>query len=381
MDRRGHAGARFGENRWLLGLACVVFAGASIWPWPCGAQWPGPPVAAASNATRFPAAAGTAPATDGQAGRAASGASNSSAASNVSGASGVRGVADAAAAAQAASEAAARAALALSAKQFAEVNARLDPRDGLRLRDAFAAEVTRRLPVPERDASAYAERLQAALAARGLAGLARQYVVLVDRAPRVQALFIYFRGGASEPWRLIGASPVATGLPRGYEHFFTPLGVFAHTPQNMDFRAEGTDNENGIRGYGAKGARIFDFGWTQGERGWGRGGASPMRLQMHSTDPDKLEPLLGIPHSKGCVRIPGSLDAFLDRHGVLDADYEVLAGAGNVVRVLHGDREATPWAGRYLVVVDSGSPKRPAWAPEPAAEARARMSEAADTAD
>lgn len=180
---------------------------------------------------------------------------------------------------------------------------------------------------------------------------------------------------------MIGASPVATGLPGRYEHFVTPIGVFEHTPQNMDFRAEGTTNENGIRGYGARDMRIFDFGWTDGQRGWGKGGTSPMRLQMHATDPDKLEPILGIRHSKGCVRIPASLDAFLDRHGVLDADYAALADAGNVVRVLRPERETTPWAGRYMVVVDSGSATRPVWSPRPGADVRAKMPAAADTAD
>jgi len=197
----------------------------------------------------------------------------------------------------------------------------------------------------------------------------------------VQALFIYFRSDSSERWRMIGATPVSTGLPGRYDHFLTPLGVFEHTPENMDFRAEGTTNENGIRGYGARDMRIFDFGWTSGERGWGKGGTSPMRLQMHSTDPAKLEPLLGIRHSKGCVRIPASLDAFLDRHGILDADYEALAAAGNVVRVLRTERTATPWAGRYLVVVDSGRRARPAWSPGPGPAVRARMPDEADTAD
>ncbi|CAN7605440.1 hypothetical protein LJR230_004347 [Trinickia sp. LjRoot230] len=291
------------------------------------------------------------------------------------------GGASAASAAEAASAAAAAAALARAAQRNAAIAAALDPRDALHLSRQFTDEVSRRLTVPNNDQRAYGNRLQAALAARGLGALARQYVVLVDRAPNVQALFIYFRASPSEAWRMIGASPVATGLPGRYEHFVTPIGVFEHTPQNMDFRAEGTTNENGIRGYGARDMRIFDFGWTDGQRGWGKGGTSPMRLQMHATDPDKLEPILGIRHSKGCVRIPASLDAFLDRHGVLDADYAALADAGNVVRVLRPERETTPWAGRYMVVVDSGSATRPVWSPRPGADVRAKMPAAADTAD
>ena len=42
-----------------------------------------------------------------------------------------------------------------------------------------------------------------------------------------------------------------------------------HSLANMDFRAEGTFNDNGIRGYGRKGMRVFDFGWVVSERGWG----------------------------------------------------------------------------------------------------------------
>jgi hypothetical protein len=72
------------------------------------------------------------------------------------------------------------------------------------------------------------------------------------------------------------------------------------------------------------------------------------------------------------VRIPSSLDEFLDRHGVLDA--------GNVVFVLRGDRTVTPWAGRCLVVVDSGVRARPAWSAAPRRDLRAKMPDTVDTA-
>lgn len=181
-------------------------------------------------------------------------------------------------------------------------------RRALALRAAFAQDVARRLNVPDAEQRAYGERLQQTLDANGLGELAREYVVLVDRAPNVQAVFLYFRTTHSNAWQMIGASPVATGLPGQYDHFVTPLGVFEHTPENMDFRAEGTTNDNGIRGYGQRDMRIYDFGWTDAERGWGKGGVSQMRFQMHATDPEYLEPLLGIRHSKGCVRIPASLN-------------------------------------------------------------------------
>jgi hypothetical protein len=42
--------------------------------------------------------------------------------------------------------------------------------------------------------------------------------------------------------------------------------VFEHTIAHLDFRAEGTRNEFGVRGYGVKGMGVLDFGWVIGER-------------------------------------------------------------------------------------------------------------------
>ncbi|WP_241018573.1 L,D-transpeptidase [Paraburkholderia sp. Tr-20389] len=257
----------------------------------------------------------------------------------------------------------------------------VDPRRAFLMRDVFASSVTRRLKVPAAEQRAYGERLQQALVQNDLGNLSGEYVVLVDRSENVQALFIYFRAAPSDAWQMIGASPVATGRPGQYDHFITPLGVFEHTPDNMDFRAEGTMNQNGIRGYGNHDMRIFDLGWAEGERGWGKGGMSQMRFQMHATDPDKLEPILGIRHSKGCVRIPASLNVFLDHYGILDRDYEALVADGRSLWVLHSNRVATPWAGRYIVVVDSQRKARPAWSPAPGSRVRAKVPASADTAD
>ncbi|MBU9377802.1 hypothetical protein KTE28_26065 [Burkholderia multivorans] len=310
----------------------------------------------------------------------ASGASSASGASPASSASG----ASAATAASAASETPASEAAPtpprrhppLSAHEAESATAR-----ALDMRKRFAQEVTRRLNVPANEQRAYGERLQRALAAADLADLAGEYVAMVDRAPNVQALFIYFRATPANAWLLIGAAPVATGLPGQYDHFLTPLGVFHHSPDHMDFRAEGTTNENGIRGYGHRDMRIFDFGWVDGERGWGKGGKSAMRFQMHATDPDRLEPLLGIRHSKGCVRIPASLNTFLDRHGILDDDYQARVEAGKSLWVLRGDREISPIAGRYLVVIDSARKTRPAWSPLPGRGAWSKLPKGGDTAD
>ncbi|WP_410819114.1 L,D-transpeptidase [Paraburkholderia sp.] len=279
------------------------------------------------------------------------------------------------------SEAAAPVDVTASAVAAPDASGVVDPHRALLLRAVFAQDVTRRLKVPAAAQQEYGERLQATLEQAQLGNLSGEYVVLVDRNANVQALFIYFRPTPADAWVMIGASPVATGRPGEFDHFITPLGVFEHTPDNMDFRAEGTMNDNGIRGYGKRDMRIFDLGWAQGERGWGKGGMSQMRFQMHATDPDKLEPLLGIRHSKGCVRIPASLNVFLDHYGILDAEYEALVESGKSLWVLHTDRQVTPWAGRYIVVVDSERKTRPAWSPAPGSKALAKVPAKADTAD
>ena len=147
----------------------------------------------------------------------------------------------------------------------------------------------------------------------------------------------------------------------------TPLGVFPYSLDNPDFRAEGTFNENNIRGYGLGGRRVFDSGWQTAERGWGAGGSSAMRLQMHATDPQVLEPCLGHVASEGCIRIPATLNVFLDQHGILDADDEAAWAAGKMLWVIMPNRPVVPWPGRYLVIVDSGATERPAWSPDPLA--------------
>lgn len=226
----------------------------------------------------------------------------------------------------------------------------------------YAREVDRRLEVPPDVADEYAARLSAALATA--AHREPQFAVLVDRSASVQAVFLY-GGSPGGGWRLIGASPVSTGLPGRIDYFETPVGVFEHTLANPDFRAEGTRNKKGIRGYGVAGMRVYDFGWASSPRTWGTRGPGVMRLQMHATDRELLEPWLGTRRSKGCIRIPASLNLFIDRYGLLDADYERAAREGRPLWVLREDRSPTPWPGRYLVIVDSGRATRPAWSPLP----------------
>lgn len=231
--------------------------------------------------------------------------------------------------------------------------------DGTALGPVYAEEVDRRLDVPEIEQRVYAELLAKNLAAEDTNE--PQFVVIVDRNRFVQAAMIYWMS-PDRIFHFIGASPVSTGKPGRFDHFITPTGVFEHTIDNPDFLSQGTPNEFGIRGYGRKGMRVYDFGWQTAEKGWGGGGEAELRLQMHSTDPGLLEKKLGTPQSKGCIRIPATLNTFLDHYGILDGAYEKAMAGGDTFWVLSKKREATPWSGRFLVVVDTGRTKRPIWA-------------------
>ena len=231
--------------------------------------------------------------------------------------------------------------------------------DGTALAAQFERQVSRHLDVPDGERRFYGQLLSYLVP-----DLPSQYVLIVDKSPSVQAAMIYWKspGGSLH---FIGATPVSTGKPGSFDHFETPTGSFAHTLDNPDFRAEGTFNENHIRGYGLKGMRVYDFGWQQAKKGWGRRNESTMRLQMHATDPDRLELRLGSIQSKGCIRIPATLNTFLDHYGILDADYDKGLAEGRRLWMLPPDREPTPWSGRYLVIVDSTRDERPPWSPTP----------------
>jgi hypothetical protein len=228
----------------------------------------------------------------------------------------------------------------------------------------YKMQVDRFLVVPEPETRKYAKLASEALSNAGLLLSQSQYVVVVDRDPNVQALLLYWRSASGE-FRLVGASPVSTGRPGSYEHFETPVGVFDHSTANLDFRAEGTRNGEGIRGYGEKGMRIYDLGWKRVPRGWGDGSVSEMRLQMHATDPDLLERRLGSVQSKGCIRIPATLNRLIDHYGLLDADYDQALREGRKLWMLDAQREPVPDPGRYVIVVDSERQDRPDWAPAP----------------
>jgi len=249
------------------------------------------------------------------------------------------------------------------------------------LRAAYQEQVDRRIDPPAEEVQRYAGLALDALTLAGVAITQPQYVAVVDRDPHVQAIFVYWLADHQPPL-LIGASPVSTGRPGEFDHFETPLGVFDHSLANPDFRAEGTRNELGIRGYGLKGMRVFDLGWQQAERMWGPGGISTMRLQMHATDPDRLEQRLGTAQSKGCIRIPATLNRLLDQYGVLDAEYEEEAeSTGRSVWMLLPDRTPVADAGRYVIIVDSQRGTRPAWSPDPRVRPRSASTRTSSGSD
>ncbi len=225
-----------------------------------------------------------------------------------------------------------------------------------RLQAALTRDVPGRIVDTPEDERRWAALAQAEITARGQAIRRPQLVMVVDRNPAVQQMRIVL-AQPSGPWRSLGGTTVSTGQEGRRGYFVTPTGVFLHTDAILDWRAEGSFNANGIRGLGIKGMRVWDFGWQTAERGWeDEGRESTIRLLVHATDPDTLEQRLGRPASKGCVRVPGPMNVFLDRHGILDADYEAAAKADpRYDAVLRPDRTPTRLAGNMLVIVDSAA--------------------------
>ena len=121
-----------------------------------------------------------------------------------------------------------------------------------RLREALEHEVRQAVPHdPARDAQ-WIELARAELAAANETIDRPQLVVVVDRSQRVQQLMVVLASPAAD-WQVIGGSRVSTGQKGRPDHYVTPRGVFHNTDAILGFRAEGTLNENGIRGLGAKG--------------------------------------------------------------------------------------------------------------------------------
>lgn len=182
-----------------------------------------------------------------------------------------------------------------------------------------------------------------------------QLIMVVDRNEQIQHLD-YVLALPDAPWESLGGTPVSTGTTGRKYYYITPVGVFQNTADRLGYRAEGTKNKNGIRGIGAKGSRVWDMGWQTAMKGWlPRHETGQIRLEIHATDPQFLEWRLGHPASEGCIRIPATMNKFMDHYGLIDALYEQAASYDpRFQALLPKDRQPTPIAGDLVVVVDSG---------------------------
>lgn len=245
-----------------------------------------------------------------------------------------------------------------------------------RIADEFAASVTartlsrfgkrnghRRLDLLAAPSRQYRDQIRSdALTRLRTAGAdlsASQFFLYADRNPSTQLVFLAFYDATGQTVRLLGADFISSGKLRPKDDsFITPVGVFENLPENWGYRAEGTKNTKGWRGLGAKGSRVWDFGYQQAPRLFPQGVYdSQMRLLMHATDPDQGEPRLGGPDSKGCVRVSAAANAFFDRHSILDRHYEQIATTDKErdMWLLRTDREPVSHPGSYLVVGDSSA--------------------------
>lgn len=178
---------------------------------------------------------------------------------------------------------------------------------------------------------------------------APEFLVVVNRHPKAQSLSIVVTDGKTVEY--IGSAKVSTGDLKRKKHFSTPLGLFENKREFGNYRAEGTKNENGVRGYGKKGMRVYDFGWQESTASWGAGLPAQIRLQMHATDPDVLEARLGAPASQGCVRIQTSVNTFIDQYGVMDKNY-VPSATDAPGWVLSKTKKLDKYDGRYMIVME-----------------------------
>lgn len=232
--------------------------------------------------------------------------------------------------------------------------------EAARLRAALAHEVPAALVDTPAEGRTWIALSRAAVDVSNQSIDRAQILVVVDRNPEAQQLRLVLAAGSDGTWQDLGGSEVSTGEWGRLGYYVTPTGVFLHTDLILDWRAAGTFNAQHIRGLGSKGMRVWDFGWQDAARGWGTQEEGEIRLLMHATDPDYLERRLGHSASKGCVRISDAMNRFLDRHGILDADYERAARLDRrFAALLLPDRNPTPLAGNMLVVIDSAGQTRP----------------------
>ncbi len=179
---------------------------------------------------------------------------------------------------------------------------------------------------------------------------ASQFFYFVDRSYERQIGAVVWYNSAAKKASIIGADKVSTGNPKRKGHFETPIGAFANTVSNFNYRAEGTKNKKGWRGLGTKGSRVWDFGWQNTSH---TDGSRSIRLLLHASDPEQGEVRLGKVDSKGCVRVSAKMNRFLDQFGILDVEYEMRSNEKRISWLLKKDRTPVKYAGKYLLVGES----------------------------
>jgi hypothetical protein len=206
----------------------------------------------------------------------------------------------------------------------------LTPRE---LSGLYRSHVDRSLAVPRNEALIYGGLAEMTLGtSREPISAEPQYLLVVDSCPSMQVAFLFWRLLQGH-YELVGASPASTGDPEQAGCVATPCGVF---PQR--------------HAAGVRASRVYDFG-LQRVRVPQRRDLVPVHLQARAAQ-GRSRARLGTPQSDGRVLLPASLVAFLDAYGVLDASLGTRAPNG----------EEVPFAGRYLVVLDSERADRPDWA-------------------
>ena len=181
-----------------------------------------------------------------------------------------------------------------------------------------------------------------------------QYFIVVDSSVKKQNLLLAFWDSNTQSFTLSpNMTHVSTGNTGRVHYYITPTGWVEQLPENGTYRAQGTKNENGIRGYGAKGMRVWDFGWQNAYTGWmKRPEVHQIRMQMHATDPQFLEQRLGNPASQGCIRLSAETNQFLDNHAIIDRNIE----KSSMAWTLKKDRTPVDNEGSFVLVINSDKP-------------------------
>jgi len=177
-----------------------------------------------------------------------------------------------------------------------------------------------------------------------------QYFLYADRNPSRQVAFVGFYNAKDGKVAIIGLDKISSGNEKRRGFFITPTGVFKNSPDFVGYRALGTKNDDGWRGLGVKGSRVWDFGWQKTRK---NGEEIMIRFLLHATDPIFGEKRLGKIDSKGCIRISGKLNYFLDHYGLLDREYEIKKDDKKISWLLKVNREPVIFSGQYLLVGDS----------------------------